>query len=394
MSSTKEELCIDLNDLLKITEELNHNKDIDSLLDNILREARKSTNADAASIFIAEKNRLNFSYVQNETISHRENNNNKYIYSDLTVPIDEKSIAGYVAKTGKTVNINDAYNPETNLPFTLNRTFDEIANYKTVSILAVPLITSQNKTVGVMQIINSKSPDGSIRPFSTNHEKFVNFIAANASVAVERAIMTRQNILRMVKMSELRDPKETGNHVSRVGSYCVEIYDAWSRKNGIDSVERRQFKDILKISAMLHDVGKVAISDKILKKPGRLDEQEYMIMKTHAKSGADLFDPELSDLDRLCHEIALNHHEKWNGTGYPRGLKGSAIPLAARICAIADVFDALISKRVYKERWDEKTVLEYMQSASGTDFDPELIILFTDVYETVTAIRRKYPDED
>ena len=145
---------------------------------------------------------------------------------------------------------------------------------------------------------------------------------------------------------------------------------------------------------MLHDVGKVAISDKILKKPGRLDEQEYMIMKTHAKSGADLFDPELSDLDRLCHEIALNHHEKWNGTGYPRGLKGSAIPLAARICAIADVFDALISKRVYKERWDEKTVLEYMQSASGTDFDPELIILFTDVYETVTAIRRKYPDED
>nr|HPM34941.1 GAF domain-containing protein [Spirochaetota bacterium] len=309
------ELCVDLSDLLKIAEELNHNKDLDSLLDNILREARKSTGADAGSIFIAEKNMLKFSYVQNDTISKREHNKNKYIYSELTVPIDTNSIAGYVAVTGKNVTIPDAYKADSSLPFTLNKSFDEKSNYKTISILAVPLVTSQNKTVGVMQLINSMDPEGNIRPFTETHEKFANFIAANASVAVERALMTRQNILRMVKMSELRDPKETGNHVNRVGSYCVEIYDAWSRKNGIDSSERRRFKDILKIGAMLHDVGKVAISDKILKKPSKLDDEEYKIMKRHSKYGADLFDPDISDLDAMCHDIARHHHEKWNGTG-------------------------------------------------------------------------------
>lgn len=390
----KNEFCVDLSDLLKIAEELNHNKDLDSLLDNILREARKSTGADAGSIFIAEKNNLKFSYVQNDTISQREQNKNKYIYSELTVPIDTNSIAGYVAVTGKNVNIPDAYNTDSTLPFTLNRSFDEKSNYKTISILAVPLVTSQNKTVGVMQLINSIDSEGNIRPFTENHEKFANFIAANASVAVERALMTRQNILRMVKMSELRDPKETGNHVNRVGSYCVEIYDAWSRKNGIDSSTRRRFKDILKIGAMLHDVGKVAISDKILKKPSKLDDEEYKIMKRHSKYGADLFDPDTSDLDAMCHDIALNHHEKWNGTGYPKGLKEKEIPFGARICAIADVFDALISKRVYKERWNEEEVLEYIRNASGKDFDPELVESFTEVYETVSAIRRKYPDVD
>ncbi|HPJ15433.1 MAG TPA: GAF domain-containing protein, partial [Spirochaetota bacterium] len=205
------ELCVDLSDLLKIAEELNHNKDLDSLLDNILREARKSTGADAGSIFIAEKNMLKFSYVQNDTISKREHNKNKYIYSELTVPIDTNSIAGYVAVTGKNVTIPDAYKADSSLPFTLNKSFDEKSNYKTISILAVPLVTSQNKTVGVMQLINSMDPEGNIRPFTETHEKFANFIAANASVAVERALMTRQNILRMVKMSELRDPKETGN---------------------------------------------------------------------------------------------------------------------------------------------------------------------------------------
>ena len=330
----------------------------------------------------------------NWCISQREQNKNKYIYSELTVPIDTNSIAGYVAVTGKNVNIPDAYNTDSTLPFTLNRSFDEKSNYKTISILAVPLVTSQNKTVGVMQLINSIDSEGNIRPFTENHEKFANFIAANASVAVERALMTRQNILRMVKMSELRDPKETGNHVNRVGSYCVEIYDAWSRKNGIDSSTRRRFKDILKIGAMLHDVGKVAISDKILKKPSKLDDEEYKIMKRHSKYGADLFDPDTSDLDAMCHDIALNHHEKWNGTGYPKGLKEKEIPFGARICAIADVFDALISKRVYKERWNEEEVLEYIRNASGKDFDPELVESFTEVYETVSAIRRKYPDVD
>lgn len=386
--------CIQLGDILEITEKLNHNKDIDSLLDHILLEARINTGADAGSIFLAEKGVLTFSYVQNDTMAKREKNNNKYIYSSLTIPIDEKSIAGYVALTGKPLNIPDAYAITPDKPYRFNTSFDQRSDYRTKAILAVPLTTSQGKIVGVMQIINPADAHGTVTAFSEIHEQFVNFFAGNASVAIERALMTRENILRMVRMSGLRDPKETGAHVNRVGSYAIEIYEGWAEMKGLPVVQKRKFKDILRIAAMLHDVGKVAISDTILKKPAKLDDDEYKVMKTHAKQGADLFDPDLSELDALCHDIALGHHEKWDGTGYPRSLKGDTIPLAARITAIADVYDALISRRAYKEGWKEEEVITFLKENSGSHFDPELVEAFLNVYEVISAIRTKYPDAE
>jgi len=241
-----------------------------------------------------------------------------------------------------------------------------------------------------MQIINAKDKDEQVIPFDENDKLFVSFFANNASIAIERAKMTREIILRMIRMAELRDPKETGHHVNRVGTYAIEIYQHYAEKKGFDKNEIKKYKDILRIAAMLHDVGKVAISDTILKKPGKLTDEEYNVMKTHTLSGEQLFDDKVSELDVISSEIAISHHEKWDGTGYPKGLKGEETSLGGRIVAIADVFDALISTRVYKDAWTEEDVLLYMKEQAGKQFDPELIDSFFSILDVINAIRNKY----
>jgi response regulator RpfG family c-di-GMP phosphodiesterase len=158
------------------------------------------------------------------------------------------------------------------------------------------------------------------------------------------------------------------------------------------------------MSAMLHDIGKVGIPDAILRKPGPLDEGELERMKMHVLFGACYFEDPRSEWDTLAREISLNHHEKWDGTGYPGaiadlrlerlpGLPGKAgreIPLSARIVAVADVYDALSSKRAYKDAWEEDRVLTHMRRESGRHFDPELIGIFFEIYDVIRAIRQKW----
>jgi HD-GYP domain-containing protein (c-di-GMP phosphodiesterase class II) len=230
-------------------------------------------------------------------------------------------------------------------------------------------------------------------------------------IAHQRAYVTRAMILRMIRMSELRDPKETGTHVNRVAGYAVEIYDRWAYHQGISEREREKFRDTLKIAAMLHDVGKVAISDIILKKPARFTEDEYIIMQHHTIYGAVLFDDPQSPLDTIARDIALTHHENWDGTGYPGwvdmeteqplkineqghplGRKGEEIPLTGRIVAIADVFDALCSKRVYKDPWTEEQVLDEIRKLSGTKFDPALVDIFFEILPSIKQIQSLYPE--
>ena len=164
---------------------------------------------------------------------------------------------------------------------------------------------------------------------------------------------------------------------------------------------------MLRIAAMLHDLGKVAISDLILRKPDKLDSEEFRIMQYHTIHGARLFQNQESDLDVLSAEIALNHHEKWDGTGYPgkiddiyrdqlplgAGKQGEEIPLAARIVALADVYDALVSPRIYKEAWTETMTLDYIKAQSGKHFDPEVVDAFLAIYDVIVAIRDKYQAE-
>jgi response regulator RpfG family c-di-GMP phosphodiesterase len=394
------------SNILEIAEDISHIKDIDSLLDRILLEVRHFTNADAGSIYLVKENRLAFEYVQNDTLMKDSSSGNKYLYVKREMEINTLSIAGYVTLKREPLIIDDVYNISSRLPYSFNRSFDELSSYRTQSVLTVPLKTSRDKVVGVMQIINKQNIKKEIIPFSEEDELYVTLFANQAAVAIERAIMTREMVLRMVKIAQLRDPKETGNHVNRVGAYSIEIYKRWAMYHGVSGEEVQRVKDILRIAAMLHDVGKVAISDQILRKGSRLSEDEYDHMKRHTIYGARLFSASTSDWDDMAASIALNHHEKWDGTGYPGriddisdnnivfgpGKRGEEIPLVGRIVAMADVYDALISQRGYKSSWPEERVLEYMGKEKGRHFDPDVVEAFFSIYDVIKAVLGKFSD--
>jgi HD-GYP domain-containing protein (c-di-GMP phosphodiesterase class II) len=211
----------------------------------------------------------------------------------------------------------------------------------------------------------------------------------------------------MMQMAELRDPTETGAHVQRVGAYCAEIYGTWAARRKHSAKEIKRARDNLRLAAMLHDVGKVGISDNILKKPGKLTDEEFDAVKWHTINGARLFKNQTSDLDTMSSDIALCHHEKWAGGGYPgkvvpglwspdarmgESLSGEDIPLAARICAVADVYDALSSPRSYKDPFPDEKCLAILEKDAGTHFDPEVVEIFVEIFDVIKAIRDKFKE--
>jgi HD-GYP domain-containing protein (c-di-GMP phosphodiesterase class II) len=400
-----------LESIIRLDSELNQIQDLDLLLERILLEARRVVHADAGSIYVKDGDKLAIKYSQNDTLQKALPPGQKLVYSVFTIPINEKTLSGYCALTKEILNVKDVYNIPSDSPFSYNTQYDKISGYKSTSMLTVPLKTAENKLLGVIQVINAKNESGSIIPFSQEDELLISHFAVNATVALQRAYMTRAMILRMIKMSELRDPKETGAHVNRVAGYAVELYDRWAYHHTVPDVERDKFRDTLKIAAMLHDVGKVAISDLILKKPAKFTPEEYAIMQGHTYFGARLFDDIQSPLDLIASDIALTHHENWDGSGYPGwidpftlqpiksdstgkplGRKGEEIPLGGRIVAIADVFDALSSRRVYKEPWDEQSVYNEIRKLSGKKFDPELVEMFFEILPNIKQIRDLYPE--
>jgi len=409
----------DFKNIIRLDSELNQIQDYDLLLERILYESRKVVQADAGSIYITVpteskedgEEKLAIKYSQNDTIQKNLPHGQKMIYSIFSVLINEKSISGYCALKRALINIPDMYNIPPDASYKFNSSFDMITGYKTVSSLTIPLISTEKRLMGVIQVLNAKNSAGNIIPFNSEDEIILTHFAHNASMVLQRAYITRAMILRMIKMSELRDPKETGTHVNRVAGYAVDIYDRWAHHNKVTMVEREKYRDLLKISSMLHDVGKVAISDAILKKPARFTPDEYKIMQNHTLYGASLFHDTSSPVDLLAKDIALTHHENWDGTGYPGwidpfsgtaeradsggkplGKKGDEIPLGGRIVAIADVYDALCSKRVYKEPWAESSVLEEIHKLSGTKFDPELTEYFFEILPNIKQTQNQYPE--
>ncbi len=402
-----------LKKIIALDSELHKIQDLDILLERILYEARKVVHADAGSIYIREEDKLVIHYAQNDTKQRTLPPGQKLIYKVFKVDINKKTISGYVAATGEALNIEDVYSIPEGAPYGFDPSFDRISGYRTVSNLTIPIRTNTGEILGVLQILNALNAEGKTVPFSQDDQLIVSHFAANVTVALQRAQMTRAILLRMIRMAELRDPKETGPHVNRVAGYAVEIYERWANRKGLPSREIERTRDNLRMAAMLHDVGKVAISDLILKKPARFTPDEYEIMKSHTIMGARLFIDKQSDFDEIAQLVALSHHENWDGTGYPgmvdietgtpletnpdgaaRGRRGEEIPLFGRIVAIADVFDALCSARAYKEAWSEKDVLAEIRGLVGTKFDPELVDVFFEVLPNIQVIAGKYPDND
>lgn len=195
---------------------------------------------------------------------------------------------------------------------------------------------------------------------------------------------TRLEIIhRLGRAAEFRD-NETGLHIIRMSRYSEML----GRLAGMGDEEA----DLLLHASPMHDIGKIGIPDRILLKPGKLDADEWAVMQTHACIGAELLDGHPAPLLRMARDIALTHHEKWDGSGYPDGRRGEEIPLVGRIVAVADVFDALTSARPYKPAWSVERALEYLSAQRGLHFEPRLVDLFLGHLDAFLGIRERYAE--
>lgn len=222
--------------------------------------------------------------------------------------------------------------------------------------------------------------------------------ALEAEVALRMAendLTQRVSIRALAHLAETRDP-ETGNHILRTQAYVQCLATRLRQNPRFAETLTDRYVDLLARSAPLHDIGKVGIPDHILLKPGKLTPEEMEIMRTHAQLGCEAIEHAESDIDRplpflaTAKEIARSHHERWDGTGYPEGLAGEAIPIAARLMAVADVFDALISVRVYKPAMTYPQARAIIVDGRGQHFDPDVVDAFLEGFDEFVAIAERY----
>lgn len=413
---SREELLTQNNDLLRKTmhertdslnrlaTEFGNIQDIDTLLTRLLEEVLGVFHCDAGSILMKEDGMLCFRHA----VTNNSDSTDKMLVSNSTpvrLPIDRNSMAGAAALDGLLV-VKDAYNIPATATYKFNSTFDNLTGFKTRAVTSVALRSGQNELLGVLQLINPHDAETREHTeFSEDDQKLAVHFAGLASMAIERSSMTRTLVLRMMRLAEMRDPKETGAHVRRVSHVATRLYVAWAKRRGLSQELIYKQLDHLRLAAMLHDVGKVGIDDAILKKNGRLDPDERRMMETHAHIGAASLQGQKISLDDAIRDVTLYHHARWDGTGYPSHEqivktleqlgedtsnvpqpKGEGIPINARLVAIADVFDALMSRRAYKEAWAPEQVREEIAKCAGTHFDPELVELFISDFDEYNKI--------
>lgn len=295
--------------------------------------------------------------------------------SELRIPLSA-GFVGYSLKTGEPVLVEDAYRDNR-----FDRRSDLKNGYHTTSVMTMPL-ESEGKVMGVFQAIN-KVGDNVF--FSKKDLERLKLISVYSAKTIESAIRAEEleryakklerkaeelksahmELIRILgEVSEFRS-QEVGDHIHRVAEISIKL----AKYLGLSPEEQA----LIYYAAPLHDLGKVGIADNVLNKAGKLTPEEYEQMKSHSVIGRRLLRESKTDLLCMAYDIAGAHHERWDGTGYPDKLKGEEIPLSARICAVADVLDALASPRCYKPAWPEEKVREEMKKSSGTHFQPELV---------------------
>ena len=376
--------------------------DVRELLDFILTETRTFSEAEAGSIFLLdEDNTLRFYYVHNDFL-FKSGEVDKSVYADISVPLDGSSISGFCGLSKKPINITDAYKIPLDHPFSFNRSFDEQTGYRTKSVLALPILSFDNHLTGVIQLINRRNKKNEVISFSEEDINSLMVILSYSSYEINKTVSSTGMLVKLMKLAELRDPKETGAHVKRVGNIAAEIFHKWATNKQILLDDIRYKKGIIKISAMFHDLGKVGISDSILKNSKKLNSQEYEIMKKHTILGASIFKNPVSASEKLAYTIALHHHQRPDGLGYPsvninnefRPLREGEIPIEALVVSLADVYDALRSPRSYKDSVSHEDVVAFINKQSGSQFDTEVVAAFNEIKDTVETIFQKYKEPD
>lgn len=233
--------------------------------------------------------------------------------------------------------------------------------------------------VRAASMLKVKAQQDEIRSFQLELSELVEARTLELRRALQELDQAHAEVIqRLSAAAEFKD-EETGNHIVRMARYCALI----AQRLGHNT----RFVDLLLASSPMHDVGKIGIPDHILHKPGKLNAQEWEIMKTHTTAGARILESGTSEYIRMGATIALSHHEKWDGSGYPLGLSGGSIPLEGRICAVADVFDALTSKRPYKDAFPLDKALDIMRAGRGIHFDPRILDVFLDNLDQVLIIK-------
>lgn len=348
---------------------INSSLEIDEVLNLSMHLMEKTVGATASSILIydAETNQLKF---------YLATGDKKDILKVIRMPADQ-GVAGRSFQTKRTLLIPEAAKS----PFFYNKV-DEKSKFVTKNLIATP-IEVKGKCIGVLEVLNKARGT-----FTSDDARSLKAISREISIAIENARLYDEvkraymdSMLNMAKAEKYRDG-DTGLHIERCGAYAFALGPAlgFSPKD----------LESLKLSMMMHDIGKVAIPDAVLLKPAKLDPAEWEIMQRHTSLGGEILGrgPHM----KLALEIATCHHEKWNGCGYPQKIAGNQIPLSARLAAIIDVFDALSSRRPYKDPFPPEQVVSMLQEGSGSHFDPELVQLFIsriaemrEIYNTTTA---------
>lgn len=351
--------------LVKISRSITALTDIDELLKVIAQETKNAMQADRCTVFLWDK----------------ETNE---LWSKVALGVDEsqeirfpadKGLAGYVVQTGETLNITDAYSDPR-----FNPEVDHKTGYKTKTILCMPITNNNREIIGAFQILNKI--DGI---FTQNDEDLLVAIGGSASIALENAQLFDQQ-LQLYREQKLlfesfidtlatsidaRD-KITAGHSTRVRMYSGLI----AQTMGMDKKDI----NIIEKAATLHDIGKIGIKDSVLQKEGKLTDEEYKHIQEHVRITHNILNKIYMSPDfRIITEIASSHHEKYDGSGYYRHLKGEEITIGGRILAVADVFDAITSKRHYRDKMPIKNVLNILKEGSGKHFDPKIVNLFLSI---------------
>lgn len=343
--------------LVKISRSITALTDIDALLHVIAQETKNAMQADRCTVFLWDKET---DELWSKVALGVEN-------KEIRFPAD-KGLAGYVVQTGEILNITDAYSDSR-----FNPEVDKNTGYHTKTILCMPIMNNSHEIIGAFQVLNKI--DG---VFTKNDEDLLIAIGGSASIALENAQLFDQQ-LQMYREQKLlfesfidtlatsvdaRD-KITSGHSTRVRMYSSLIAD----ELGLDAKN----KNLLEKAATLHDIGKIGIRDSVLQKEGKLTDEEYRHIQEHVRITHNILNKLYMSPDfRIITEMASSHHEKFDGNGYYRHLKGEEITLGGRILAIADVFDAITSKRHYRDKMPIKNVLNIITEGAGSHFDPNL----------------------